>query len=67
MHQSRPSHSIGIIISTRLEYELNLIAQSVILARGALILCICFFSLVSNFDYVDFMSTARFGISIVWQ
>jgi hypothetical protein len=63
MNQSQPSHSIGIVISAWLEYELNkqvwcLIAQSVIPV-------IYFFSLFSNFDHVDFMSTAHFGIRII--
>jgi hypothetical protein len=51
-----------MIISTRLEYERNrwlwrLIAQSVPAIIGALILFIYFFSLLSNSDHVDFMST----------
>jgi hypothetical protein len=72
MNQSRPSYSIGIIISTRLEYELNrrwwcLLAQSYVLrAIGALILFIYDFSLFSNVDHVDFMPTACLGNRIVY-
>jgi hypothetical protein len=63
MNQSRPNHYVGIS-STRLEYELNrhLIAQSNII--GALNILFYFFTLFNNFDHVDFMSAACFGIRI---
>jgi hypothetical protein len=61
----------GFFNSTLLEYELNrhlccFIAQSVIPPTiGALIGFMYFLSLFGNFDHVDFMSTARFGIRVM--